>query len=407
MDHPSFARTAAGHLVCLVAVLFLLLARPAACVAHPANLPSADMAVRADGTFRLTIRVDILAFALNDSVFRITDGPMLALLDGPPEPLERALADAKERFAGDFRIRASQGEAHVDSIELPTAARLREIGSSGRVRLPIMADITATGRLPAGTGTIAVRFPEVLGSIVLVVERPDEEPAGQPVSPGEYSEPFDVTVTAAEPATVPTAAESTPTATQPLVKHQGRWFGSFPGFVRLGFTHILPEGIDHILFVLGLFLLNTHLRPLLLQVTAFTVAHSLTLALSLYGVFSLPPSVVEPLIAASIVFVAVENIFTSKLNPWRPVVVFGFGLVHGLGFAEAIRELDLPRQDFLGALVGFNCGVELGQLAVVAIAFAAVGWFQKAWWYRRGIVIPVSVLIAVQAAWWTVERMTG
>jgi hypothetical protein len=114
-------------------------------------------------------------------------------------------------------------------------------------------------------------------------------------------------------------------------------------YTALGFTHILPLGLDHILFVLGLFLLSTRMAPLLIQVTAFSAAHTLTLALSVYGVVSLPTSIVEPLIAASIVYVAVENLLTSNLKPWRTLVVFGFGLLHGLGFAGVLAEVGLPQ----------------------------------------------------------------
>ncbi len=102
-------------------------------------------------------------------------------------------------------------------------------------------------------------------------------------------------------------------------------------YVPVGFDHIVPKGLDHILFVLGLFFLSTRLGPLLWQVSAFTLAHTVTLALGALGYVNLPPSVVEPVIAASIVFVAVENIVSQGLNPWRPVIVFGFGLLHGLG----------------------------------------------------------------------------
>jgi hypothetical protein len=141
----------------------------------------------------------------------------------------------------------------------------------------------------------------------------------------------------------------------------------------LGFTHILPKGLDHILFVLGLFLLSTRKGPLLAQVTAFTIAHTLTLGLSVFGVVSLSWSVVEPLIAASIAYVAVENILTPNLKPWRTTVVFGFGLPHGLGFAGVLQEVGLPRSQRLPLLASFNVGVELGQLTVIALAFLAVG----------------------------------
>jgi hypothetical protein len=173
----------------------------------------------------------------------------------------------------------------------------------------------------------------------------------------------------------------------------------------VGIRHIIPEGLDHILFVLGLFLLSTRLVPLLWQVSAFTVAHSITLGLSIYGVIRLPPSVTEPLIAASIVVIAVENIFTSKLQPWRPFIVFFFGLIHGLGFASAFAQVGLPRNDFFIGLVGFNIGVECGQLTVILLAFLAVGWFRNRRWYRSRIVIPASCLIAVTASVWTVQRV--
>jgi hypothetical protein len=170
-------------------------------------------------------------------------------------------------------------------------------------------------------------------------------------------------------------------------------------YLSWGFGHILPQGPDHVLFVLGLFLLSTRVRPLLWQVTAFTMAHSITLALSLYGLVRLPSIVVEPLIAMSIAYVAVENLFTSELKPWRPFVVFGFGLVHGLGFAGVLTDMGLPRNQFATGLVTFNIGVELGQLAVIGLAFAAVGWL------RRCVVFPASTAIAAVALFWTVQRI--
>jgi hypothetical protein len=179
-------------------------------------------------------------------------------------------------------------------------------------------------------------------------------------------------------------------------------------FTVLGFTHIVPLGLDHILFVLGLFLLSTRMGPLLIQVTAFTIAHSVTLALSVYGIVSLPPTIVEPLIAASIACVAVENILTSQLKPWRALVVFGFGLLHGLGFAGVLREVGLPHGQFVPALVSFNVGVELGQLAVITIAYLAVGiWGRNKTWYRPRVVIPASATIAAVGLFWTVQRVLG
>jgi len=177
-------------------------------------------------------------------------------------------------------------------------------------------------------------------------------------------------------------------------------------YLRLGFTHIIPHGLDHILFVLGVFLLSHRLRPLLLQVTAFTVAHSITLALTIFGVVSASPSVVEPLIALSIAYVALENLVVNSIKPWRILVVFGFGLLHGLGFAGALQALGLPRSEFVTALVTFNLGVEAGQVAVIGTAFLVVGlWCGTRPWYRRRVVLPASALIACVGVYWTVERL--
>ncbi len=177
-------------------------------------------------------------------------------------------------------------------------------------------------------------------------------------------------------------------------------------YISLGFTHIVPHGLDHMLFVLGIYLLSGRARTVLLQVSAFTLAHSITLALSMYGIVSISPSIVEPLIALSIAYVAIENIFLSELKSWRVALVFVFGLLHGMGFAGALGEVGLPRAEFVTALIGFNLGVEAGQLAVIGTAFLAVGWrFSGQRWYRAFVVTPASAMIACVAIYWTVERI--
>lgn len=181
---------------------------------------------------------------------------------------------------------------------------------------------------------------------------------------------------------------------------------TFVSYIPTGFAHIVPMGLDHILFVLGLFFLSTLMRPLLWQVSAFTAAHTITLALASLGYVAVPGSIVEPLIAASIAYVAIENIFMKgQLTPWRPFLIFGFGLLHGLGFASVLEEFGLPQHGFVAALIGFNIGVELGQLFVIAVAFLAVGlWFGNKPWYRRVIAVPASAAIAMMGIWWVIER---
>jgi HupE / UreJ protein len=175
---------------------------------------------------------------------------------------------------------------------------------------------------------------------------------------------------------------------------------------QLGFTHIIPLGFDHILFVLSLFLLSPKLKPVLWQATAFTVAHSITLGLAMFKVITPSPAIVEPIIALSIMYVALENIFSPTLKKSRIGIVFLFGLVHGMGFANALGSLGLPQNSYLTSLIMFNVGVELGQLAVILSAFFLFGkWFGNKPYYRRAIVIPLSVLITIMAGYWTVERL--
>ena len=179
------------------------------------------------------------------------------------------------------------------------------------------------------------------------------------------------------------------------------WF-----YLKLGTRHIIPDGIDHILFITALCLINTKWKSILWQATAFTVAHSITLALSMKNIISLPAEIVEPIIALSIAFVAIENILLSELKAWRILLVFCFGLIHGLGFASALNETGLPRNLFYTSIVAFNGGVELGQIAIIAGVFLLlIVPFGKRTWYRKVIVYPLSILIACIAFYWTIERV--
>ena len=177
-------------------------------------------------------------------------------------------------------------------------------------------------------------------------------------------------------------------------------------YLWIGFKHILPLGFDHILFVLSLFLLSPKLKPIILQSTAFTVAHSVTLILASYNVIKPSPRIIEPLIALSIIYVALENIFSPRLKPSRIGVVFLFGLVHGMGFAGALAQMGLPKNAYLISLIMFNVGVELGQLIVILSAyFLLAKWFANKPYYRSRIVIPLSCIIFAVAAYWTVQRI--
>ena len=201
---------------------------------------------------------------------------------------------------------------------------------------------------------------------------------------------------------------------KPILDESGEvrgFWSTFGLYISIGVGHILPGGLDHILFVLALFLTSTRLRALVIQISTFTVAHTATLGLAAAGVISPSAAIVEPLIAATIAFVAFENLFLKDMPRWRPLLVFMFGLLHGLGFAGFFGELGLPPGQFWSALIGFNVGVEIGQLSVVVVAFLLSWKLRRTLHvhhhdaaYRRWLVVPGSALIGVIGLWWAVER---
>jgi hypothetical protein len=246
----------------------------------------------------------------------------------------------------------------------------------------IITRIRLRGRTPTAVSRFTFANAAIEGYFVLTLRNEGQEAVTQWIEGGKTSEPF------------PLDRAVVPRKRIEVVRQ----------YLILGFTHILPKGLDHVLFVLGIFLLAVRLKLVLWQVTAFTLAHTITLALTIYGVVSLPESIVEPLIALSIVYVAIENVFTEKLHAWRPLIVFCFGLLHGMGFAGVLNEIGLPRTEFVPALLAFNVGVELGQLTVIFAAFVLALPFRRRPWYRTRIVIPASLLIAGVALYWFVQR---
>jgi hypothetical protein len=317
-------------------------------------------------------------------------GPQHADTDDAPSALVynelRALpaSELKTRFEAFAPKWLGQIKLSFDGARATPRLTGLEVPAPGDLSLARLSTVRLAGEVPSGAKDLTWSYPEAFGSSVLRVTQRDSGalvtdwlPAGR-------------------------VSESVPLSSA-VPKSTARLFADY---FELGFIHILPDGLDHILFVLGLYLLSTHFKPLLVQVTAFTVAHSITLGLGLYGVIQLSPAIVEPLISLSIVYVAVENIVTTRLHPWRPAIVFGFGLLHGLGFAGVLQEIGLPRADFVTGLIGFNVGVEFGQLAVIALAWLSTGfWFSTRSWYRARIVQPASAAIALMGLYWTVERV--
>lgn len=298
--------------------------------------------------------------------------------DTRPARLQSLLTSFDEKFRQRVRIRFDASDVR------PAIAYSVTPGIDAASA--VVATIRLTGQIPPGARHFTWTYAWTFASYAMTVRSAASgNPATEWLEGGQTSAPFALTSPA------------------PPVDHLGAAWR----YLTLGFTHIMPNGLDHMLFVLGIYLLSSRARSVLWQVSAFTVAHSITLGLSMYGVVAVSPRIVEPLIALSIAYVAIENIFLSELKPWRVALVFAFGLLHGMGFAGALKELGLPRSEFVTALLTFNLGVEAGQLAVISAAFMLVGWHcANRAWYRSRIVVPVSTLIACSAVYWTIKRLS-
>jgi len=174
-------------------------------------------------------------------------------------------------------------------------------------------------------------------------------------------------------------------------------------FIAMGAEHIL-SGPDHLLFLLALLALTRGFWPIAKIVTGFTIAHSITLSLATLGIVDVPSRIVEPLIAATIIWVALENLLAPARTAQRWLIAALFGLVHGLGFASALTELGLQRDAMVRALIGFNVGVELGQLAFVAVVMPVVVWLAKPGRIAR-LPQALSLAVAAAGAFWLVQRL--
>jgi len=366
------------------AVILLVALACGAVAAHDFEITDALVVLKTDGTYQVDMRVDVDALALGVSPQTDSAEIMAALEAMSAAEFEAALEQARDTLERRVRVRFD-GAKQRPWVTFPWL----DASPDEEQELPTVLGTIArlTGRIPAGAEELTFGASRAFKAVQLtILDQSTTAGVKHLLGPGADSPPFRIGETSAR------SVERRDVIGDYLV---------------LGFEHILPRGVDHILFVLGLFLLSPRIRPLLWQVSAFTLAHTLTLGLSIYGVIALPSRLVESLIAASIAYVAVENVFTSELKPWRPALVFGFGLLHGLGFAAVLRELGLPEGEYLTALISFNVGVEVGQLAVIGAALLVLGWFRERSWYRRRVVVPASVTIALVGIYWAVQRGLG
>jgi len=336
----------------------------AAVSAHPTSTSSVVIDVRGVHAVAVVFKMDALALVTK-----------LEVASGAADPSSSSPDALRDRIRAQQSTFLDRVHLSADHGAVPLAITDIEIESGAD------ASIALSGTMPESARALTWSTDLIYGAYPLVLRAPSRDEVVRWLQGAEASDPLDATQSG-----------------QARAIGRGIW---------LGFTHIVPRGLDHILFVVGLFLLSTRVRQLLVQVSAFTIAHSVTLGLCLYGVVSLPARVVEPLIALSVAYVGIENLVTSRLQPWRVAIVFAFGLLHGLGFAEALASLQVTRADLLSTLVSFNVGVELGQLAVIACAstllYGVISARRAAW--RQPIARVASAGVGVMGLGWMIERV--
>jgi len=360
--------------------------------AHALLFTETTLTLRDDATFHVDLIADLDALALGAP--QDTDDAELVATIEAMSPGERT--DLIARLARLFERRV---RVRFDDTATPFSVSFPDLGTprATESEIPTVLGLTArmSGTIPAGATDVSFFASRAFSDVHLtVVDETRDMTVRSVLERGARSDPFELSGQVEPPRAATTARQ----------------------YLRLGFSHIIPNGLDHILFVLGLFLVSRRIGPLVWQVTAFTLAHAMTLGLGTFGIISLSPRIVEPLIALSIVWIAVDNILLrpddddddgrprGRFNR-RVAIVFLFGLLHGLGFARVLTELGLPQAERLFALATFNAGIELGQLGVIATALFAVGWFRDRPWYRGKIVVPASAGIALTGLFWTVERV--
>lgn len=363
--------------------LFLLMTvLPTFVTAHEMRPAIATATISPSGTFDLVISLNLEAAmaGIEPQHSDTADSPQSKTYEDlralSPGSLESRFQTFGSRLAQAVSL-SSEG-AEIEPLKI-VGVSIPPVGNLAEARI---SEITFSGILPSSTEKVVWYFDPAFGdSVIRLRSSSEDKPFHSQYVSGTKSEPV------------------------PLDENIQRPTASvFVEYLQIGFVHIIPKGLDHILFIVGLFLLSTRRSILFWQVTAFTAAHTITLALGSLGVVQISSSIVEPLIALSIVYVAVENLVTTRMTAWRPVIIFGFGLLHGLGFSGILSQFGLSNVGFATGLIAFNIGVELGQLAVIAACFLLVGWAMNMHVYRRLVVYPASVLIAITASYWSIER---
>ncbi len=349
-----------------------------------------EIVVNENGDVNVNIRASIEALltGINGRYKNTQDAPNAEEYDKLRHMDPDQLAKEFDKFKQKFLAEISIIDNNKDKISL--TIKKVEIPERGYPKVPRISVIDLAGKVDLSAQSLQNYYPLAFGDSVVRLKQVNQKKQlyhwseWQWIREDKYSEPMSLTEVVAH---------------KPLYK-------TVFNYIELGFKHILPKGMDHILFILGLFLFSSAFRPLLWQVTMFTIAHTITLGLAMNGVLDLPEQIVQPLIALSIVYVGIENVFSRKLQKSRLILVFAFGLLHGIGFANMLADFGMPDYAFATALISFNIGVELGQLAILVVAWLLIGlWFGKRPWYKTLVINPASMVIAAIAFYWFIDRL--
>ena len=347
--------------------------------AHEMKPGVVQLTIQENNEFILTLKVNVEALMadINAKHTDTDNSPRSAIYNKLRKSSAGIIRQKFNKFSADYQNTLN---LKADNKKLSLNFDNIQVSPIGDFRLSRNSIITFSGKLPQDTKHITWQYPEKYGDNVFKLNQNGQAIASLWLTNGEQ--------------------------TDVIILQERHTTNSLLNYVSLGFLHILPRGLDHILFILGLFLFSTQLKPLFYQISAFTLAHTITLGLSIYGIIALPSLWVEPLIALSIVYIALENTLIRDISNWRLLVVFCFGLLHGLGFASVLGDIGLEKSQFLSSLLSFNIGVELGQLVVILLAYVLIGyWFKDKSWYRSRLVVPASIIIASIGLYWFYERI--
>ena len=278
----------------------------------------------------------------------------------------------------------------VDGKAVPLQIAAVDIPPPGYTKVPRASVIYLEGHIPRDALALTWYYPLAFGDQAVRVRQVNEETnqwhwsAHQWIREDRPTDPFSLTEIFGQPSQIKVMNT----------------------YVEAGFFHIVPRGWDHMLFIMGIFLMTLKLKPLIWQATMFTLAHSMTLTAGVFEWIRLPVAIVEPLIALSIAYVAIENLFLKRMSRFRLPVVFAFGLLHGLGFASMLTDFGLPEGAYIQALLWFNVGVEFGQLAVLFAGYFVLSiWFSRESTFRRWVTLPGSVIIGWIGVSWCYDRI--